>query len=110
MLEGPSFDFLGMDIHLLDNGKAQISVVKQIKEALDWFGENITKRPKTEANKNLFTITDKPELDKKKSKTFHSVVAKLLYLMLCARPDIRLAVAFLWTRVSKSTTKDCTKL
>jgi Reverse transcriptase (RNA-dependent DNA polymerase) len=34
---------------------------------------------------------------------FHSVVAKLLYVSLRARPDILLAVSFLCTRVSKST-------
>jgi hypothetical protein len=41
---------------------------------------------------------------------FHSAVAKLLYLAKRARPDLLTTVAFLSTRVSKSTEEDMNKL
>jgi hypothetical protein len=42
--------------------------------------------------------------------TFHSVVAKLLYVSKCGRLDIQLPIAFLCTRVSCSTKMDWLKL
>ncbi len=45
-----------------------------------------------------------------RSVIFHSVVAKLLHLSKRARPDIEPTVAFLCTRVSKSTEEDWKKL
>ena len=63
------------------------------------------------ANKNLFGVTENSEeLDENKSDLFHSIVAKLLFVAKRARPDIETAVAFLFTRVSKSTEKDWLKL
>jgi hypothetical protein len=49
-------------------------------------------------------------LSKAEAKTFHSVSAKLLYVSLRARVDLLLAIAFLCTRVSKSTKQDQEKL
>ena len=105
------FDFLGMDIKLRSDRKVQIKMEKQIQEALDWFGEKITESPVTPANKNLFVVSNKArELNKERSDTFHSVVAKLLYIAKRARPDIESSVAFLCTRVAYSTEEDWLKL
>ena len=83
----------------------------QIQESITWFGEPITKKPATPANKNLFVVsTNSPELDPKKSDTFHSVVQKLLYITKRVRPDIETVISFLCTRVSKSTLEDWMKL
>jgi hypothetical protein len=49
-------------------------------------------------------------LNKEEGEVFHSVVAKLLYISTRARMDLLLAVAFLCTRVSKSTEQDREKL
>ena len=49
-------------------------------------------------------------LDDAKSEIFHSVTAKLLYLMKRVRPDIEPAVSFLMRRVSKSNIQDWKKL
>jgi hypothetical protein len=34
VLEGPSFDFLGMDVHLREDGKVEKSMNKQVEEAI----------------------------------------------------------------------------
>ena len=41
---------------------------------------------------------------------FHSIVAKQLYVSHRGRPDVQLPIAFLCTRVSKSTEQDWSKL
>ena len=50
------------------------------------------------------------KLGKEQHDTFHSIVAKLLFVSKRSRLDIGLAVAFLCTRVSKSTHGDWNKL
>ena len=108
---GNNFDFLGMDVKIRSDRKIEISMKKQISEALEWFNENITEKPVTPANKNLFTVdNESTDLDENGKDTFHSVVAKLLFITKRARPDIETAVAFLCTRVSRSTTEDWKKL
>jgi len=49
-------------------------------------------------------------LEPKKAELFHHIVAKLLFVSRRARIDLQLAVAFLCTRVSKSTEEDWEKL
>ena len=49
-------------------------------------------------------------LDEDRKEIFHSVVAKLLYITKRARPDIEPSVAFLCTRVSRSSESDWLKL
>ena len=83
----------------------------QIKEAITWLGESIDHIPKTPANRNIFSVDENSvPLRKERSDTFHSVVAKLLYISKRGRPDIEVAVAFLCRRVSKSTEEDWLKL
>jgi hypothetical protein len=63
------------------------------------------------ANKDLFSMKDEDVLCAEPSrKTFHTTVAKLLYLGKRIRPDILLTVSFLCTRVTKATTRDLEKL
>ena len=105
------FDFLGMDINIKKDKKIEISMKKQILEAIEWFGERIDHKPATPANKRLFSVNDESEpLEESKKEIFHSVVAKLLYIAKRARPDVETAIAFLCTRVSKSTESDWLKL
>ena len=49
-------------------------------------------------------------MGKEKSDIFHSVTAKLLFIMKRGRPDIETAVSYLMARVSKSNMKDWEKL
>jgi hypothetical protein len=65
----------------------------------------------TPAGRDFFDVNeDAAPLSPKQAETFHSVSAKLLYVAIRARADLLLAVAFLCTRVSRSTAQDQTKL
>ena len=109
--EGKKFDFLGMNITIRDDKKIEIEMKDQINEAINWIGEEVNHMPKTPANRNLFSVDENSvPLGKEKSDTFHSVVAKLLYISKRGRPDIEVAVSFLCRRVSKSTEEDWLKL
>ena len=103
--------FLGMKIRYTEERTAIITMKDYLKEAITGSGLDITKTASTPANGNLFKIDDKsPLLDSGRAEIFHSVVAKLLYVALRARVDILLPIAFLCTRVSKSTLQDEAKL
>ena len=103
--------FLGMEIDFLGDGRLSIGMQEYVKDAIAEFQENVSRPAVTPANKNIFEINENaPLLDKEHSDRFHRVVAKLLYTSHRGRPDIQLAVAFLCTRVSRSTTRDWDKL
>ena len=82
-----------------------------LKEAIQELGMKITRIASSPANKILFDVDNGANfLEKGEAEMFHSVVAKLVYVSIRARMDLLLAVGFLCTRVSKSTTQDRTKL
>jgi len=59
------------------------------------------------AKGNLFDVDcESPLLEGKEFETFQSIVAKLLYVAIRARLDMLLPVAFLCTKVPKSTKQD----
>ena len=63
------------------------------------------------AKGNLFDVDgESPLLEGKEFETFQSRVAKLPYVAIRARLDMLLPVAFLCTRVTKSTKQDQMKL
>ena len=108
---GKKHDFLGMNITLRDDGKFEIEMKNQIQEAIDKFGETFNYPVKTVCGSKLWEVNENsPRLDEKKSEIFHSVTAKLLYITKRARPDIETGVAFMTTRVSRSTEQDWKKL
>lgn len=74
------------------------------------FGESIDGTVSLPHTKKLFDLTPAEELDSHKSKIFHSVVAKLLFIMKRSNPDIETAVSFLMTWVSKRDVEDWKKL
>ena len=105
------FDFLGMNVTLREDKKFEIEMKDQLREAISWFGEEITIKPTSPAGRNLFVVDEESELlDDEKSETFHSTVAKLLYISQRARPDIEVTASFLCRRVSCSTMSDWKKL
>jgi hypothetical protein len=82
-----------------------------IQEAIDAFNGDISKGVQTPAGKGLFELDlDSNPLNKTEAELFHHIVAKLLYVCKRCRLDIGLAIAFLCTRVSKSTNEDKEKL
>jgi hypothetical protein len=108
---GKEHVFLGMKINFNDDKTVTISMRTYLQEAIKECKMRVSRQTSTPAKNDLFFI-DKTSntLNKLESKTFHSVVAKLLYVSLRARPDILLAISFLCTRVSKSTKQDQQKL
>ena len=82
-----------------------------IQEAIDDFGEDVSSGAKTPAANSLFEVNpDSEDLSKDKADTFHSIVAKLLFVCIRARLDTGLAIAFLTTRISKPPVQDWLKL
>jgi hypothetical protein len=103
--------FLGMHITYNADGTADIIMRDYLEEAIAESGLEIMRTAATPAKRDLFDIdAQATPLTTKESETFHSVVAKLLYVATRARTDILLAVSFLCTRVSKSTVEDQAKL
>ena len=108
---GKEHVFLGMNIKYKDDRTAVVTMKSYLKEAIEESGMNINRTAATPARKNLFELDDKAApLPKNEAEIFHSVVAKLLYVSIRARGDLLLAISFLCTRVSKSTTQDQGKL
>jgi hypothetical protein len=66
----------------------------------------------TPVTNNLFKIREGEveKLSHKRAKTFHSLVARLLFVAKRSRPDILLAVSFLTTRVKEPDADDWKKL
>jgi hypothetical protein len=104
--------FLGMNIRYTGKGTAVITMKEYLKEALLLeSGMNITQGAATPSQRNLFEVDEQsPRLKGDEAEAFHRVVAKLLYVSIRARVDLLLAIAFLCTRVSKSTRQDQSKL
>lgn len=111
---GKKHVFVGIGIEFTDEKTVKIMMKDYITESIEQFeqhGDTITKGPKTPAANTLFNTDDNsPMLDEKKAETFHSVVAKLLFVSMRARLDVALPIAFLTTRVTKSNEQDWLKL
>lgn len=101
---GLEHSFLGMKIRYTGKQRAIITMKQYLEEALSECGMDIVREVATPAQRDLFDVNENsPPLSKTDSIIFHSVCAKLLYVSLRARVDILLPIAFLCTRVAKST-------
>jgi hypothetical protein len=108
---GREHTFLGMRIRYTDENTAVITMKDYLEEAITESGLDISRPASTPANRTIFEVDDTSEpLSREESEAFHSVSAKLLYVSLRAQVDLLLAIAFLCTRVSKSTKQDQSKL
>jgi hypothetical protein len=93
---------LGMNFTFNGDDTVSISMKTYLQEAIGESKIRIHRSAASPAKKELFeTNDDLPVLQRDEFETFHSVVAKLLYVSIRARPDVLLAVSFLCTRVSK---------
>jgi Reverse transcriptase (RNA-dependent DNA polymerase)/Zinc knuckle len=108
---GKEHEFLGMKIRFTEERTAVITMKSYLEEAIVESNMDIVRQAATPANRYLFDVDeDSPLLGKTEAETFHSVVAKLLYVSLRGRTDLLLAISFLCTRVSKCTDEDQRKL
>jgi hypothetical protein len=111
VVRGQQHVFLGMDIRFLGDGTLTIGMKGYVEDAIAEFGEDVSRSATTPAGRGIFEIDDTALLlEKGKAELYHKVVAKLLYVSHRGRPDIQLAIAFMCTRVSCSTTQDWGKL
>ena len=103
---GKEHVFVGMSITFTGDGRVRLTMKGYLEEAIQAFGENVSAGAATPANRNLFTVDKNlPLLETKQAEIFHHIVAKLLYVAKRARIVLQLAIAFLCTRVSKSTSR-----
>ena len=103
--------FLGMNIRYTNDKTAVITMKDYLAEAIEESTLEITKTAATPAGKDLFDVNEHAApLSLRQAEIFHSVSAKLLYVAIRARVDLLLAIAFLCTRVSRSTAQDQSKL
>ena len=105
---GDSHCYLGMDLQYLP-GKVKVDMSRMVREIIEEFKP--TTSFKTPAAQHLFEINPNGiPLSKKDKESFHSMVAKLLYLAKRGRPDVLLPVSFLTTRVQHPDEDDAKKL
>ena len=107
---GDEHDFLGMKIKMNTDKTVTIDRRDKLREAIDLFEEYdnlVDPQTITPAANYLFIVNPNSEqLDQKYSEGFHSIAAKLGYIMKRARPDIETGVSFLMKRVAKSDVDD----
>ena len=100
-----------MDIHFKNDRTVTVQMKDYLQESIDESGLNIMHEAATPAKGSLFDVySESPLLEGEEFDTFQSIVAKLLYVAIRARLDMLLPVAFLCTRVTKSTKQDQMKL
>jgi len=105
---GDEHNSLGMKIVMdRENRSVIISMRDPIEESIKMFGEDVDDTVASPTNENLFTTYDREsdELGEDRSEIFHSVTAKLLFIMKRAKPDIETTILYLMTRVSKRNEK-----
>jgi hypothetical protein len=111
---GKVHKYLGMTLDYTTPGKVQITMLDYVAEIIEAFmkAEPTCAGIKTSAAPDdLFKVDDDcPRLDASKAKTFHNIVAKILYATKRARPDTCTAIAFLTTRVREPDNDDWSKL
>ena len=108
---GNEHTFLGMNIVFKEDGTVSITMKYYIEEAIGDFPEEINKKAPTPARKDLFAAENSsPRLDEERAQILHSLTMKLMYVCQRSRPDIITTIAFLCTRVTKSTEQDWDKL
>ena len=101
---------LGMTLDYSKDGEVKVDMVDYVQSMIDEFPEELSGRAATVANDGMFDTSRGKKLGALKAEAFHTTVAKALFLTMRSRPDIRLAVAFLCTRVKEPTTYDWFKL
>ena len=102
--------YLGMTLDYSIPGEVKIDMTDYVKTMIEEFPEELKGKVSTPANDHLLKVDKGKMLGPMKAEVFHSTVAKALFLTMRARPDIRLTVAFLCTRVKEPTTYDWFKL
>jgi len=105
---GTKLSYLGMTLDLSQVGKTKCTMEGYIADLLEICGT--TGKATSPAAENLFERDDSDPLSEDRRESFHSLVAKLLYLAKRVRPDLLVSVSYIATRVRCATEKDHHKL
>ena len=107
--KGKVHSFLGVSLDFQTEGEVSLHMEGYIREMLKCY--NVTRKAKTPARNDLFTMDDdSPLLDEEDKAAYYSATYKLLYVGKRTRPEILLAVNFLTTRARSPTVQDRGKL
>jgi hypothetical protein len=120
---GKVHKYLGMSLDFSHKGQCCASMYDYVDSILEPFDSAVRRYnngyikvgkcrfKSSAAPDNLFAVKeDYKKLSDKAAAAFHMIVAKVLYVTKRARPDTRLAIAFLTTRVRAPDTDDWEKL
>jgi hypothetical protein len=108
---GDIHEYLGMTIDYSTDGKVRIRMDDYVDNLLEGLPEDMDGNASTPAAEHLFKVDENAvKLNVEAAETFHSIVAKSLFLCKRARPDIQTPVAFLCTRVTKPDVDNYKKL
>ena len=105
---GSSHSYLGMSFNFAVSGSVKVSMSHYIATLLAEY--EVTGAAVTPAEDWLFDVREAELLSDAERESFHSAVAKLLFLSKRVRPDLQTAVSFLTTRVQKPDVDDKKKL
>jgi hypothetical protein len=106
---GPVVQYLGIDFDFSQSNAVSIGMIDQIEEIIVDNGVDGVKL--TPGSLSLMELdSHSQELAQCERQSFHSCVAKLLYIAIRCRPDILVAVAWLTSRVTHPTQQDQKKL
>lgn len=108
---GHSFSYLGMSVNVNKESKVvYVEMQKYVEDLLNDF-QHVNGCSKTPALSDLFTVDhDSALLNSADAKSFHSTIARILYLAKRIRPDLLTSISFLATRVKAPTEEDQKKL
>jgi hypothetical protein len=103
---------VGMDIeHVPEKGETEILMIECLKEAIEAFPEDCSKPVKTPVASHMFEANKHcPKLKERDRKNPRSIVAKLLFVSGRARPDNKVPIVFLTSRVTKADEDNSKKL
>jgi hypothetical protein len=108
---GKTHDYLGMTLDFTTPGACVIRMDDYMDRVLSEAPGDMEGTAESPAAEHLFEVdTQRSKLQDEKKETFHTTVAKLLFLSKRARPDILPAVSFLCTRTQAPDEDDWKKL
>ena len=108
---GKKLEHLGMELDYSKKGKVSLDMQKHIQSILAAAASDMDGLAETPAASHLFqTRTDAKSMSREQADLFRTMVAKILFVACRSRPDLKLALAFLTTRVRNPDLDDHRKL
>jgi len=110
---GKVHKYLGMTLDYSQPGKVIINMKDYVKKDMlnEFPSHELKETASSPANENLFKINESsPKLSQTQKESFHTMVAKGLFLGKRARQEIQTTISFLCTRVQSPTQQDWAKL